>query len=203
MHNILALVDMLKDEQPVYIQTHNFPDHDAVTSANARGFLLEQQGIPCTLIYEGIIQRDSLRLLIEELNIPIKSAGEYPITAQDKIIIVDGCKGNKNVTDLIGDEVAVIDHHNIDPGAVPDDVLYSDIRPDCGACSTLIYSYFQDLQPEIPRPVATALMTGLLVDTALLTRGVSEEDVSAYFNLYGTSDINSFKRIWRSVLQRF
>ena len=47
---------MLKDEQPVYIQTHNFPDHDAVASANALGFLLEQQGIPCTLIYEGIIQ---------------------------------------------------------------------------------------------------------------------------------------------------
>ena len=90
-------------------------------------------------------------------------ANAHPLAQEDKIVIVDGCKGNTNVTDLIGDEVAVIDHHNIDPGGVQDDVKYSDIRSHLEACSTLIYSYFQDLQFEVPRNISTALLTGLLV----------------------------------------
>ena len=129
-------------------------------------------------------------------------ANAHPLTQEDKIVIVDGCKGNKNVTDLIGDEVAVIDHHNIEPGGVPDDVKYSDIRAHLGACSTLIYSYFQDLDLEIPRDISTALLTGLLVDTALLTRGVSQEDVIAYSNLYRTSDIVFVNSILRNNIQQ-
>ena len=120
MQNIQDLIDQLGDTDPVYIQTHNFPDHDAVASAYGLKYLFEHNGITCKLIYEGTIQRASLRALIEEMNIPIKPANAHPLTQEDKIIIVDGCKGNKNVTDLVGDEVAVIDHHNIEPGGVPD-----------------------------------------------------------------------------------
>ena len=202
MQKIQLLVDLIKNEDLIYIQTHNFPDHDAVASAYALRFLLEQQGITSSLIYEGDIHRDSLLLLIAELNIPIKPASEYPITERDKIIIVDGCKGNKNVTDLIGDEVAVIDHHEIGSGAIPDDVPYSDIRPQYGACSTLIYSYYRDLNLDIPRAISTALMTGLLVDTASLSRGVSEEDVIAYFNLYRTSNIPFVNALLRNKIQQ-
>ncbi len=202
MQNILLLADMLKDEGLVYIQTHNFPDHDAVASAYALRFLLAQRGVSSALIHEGDIQRDSLLLLIGELNITIKHSSEYSITESDKIIIVDGCKGNKNVTDLIGDEVAVIDHHEIGPGAVPDDVQYRDIRPQYGACSTIIYSYYRDLDLEMPQTISTALMTGLLVDTALLTRGVSEEDVIAYSNLYRTSDIPFVNAVLRNNIQQ-
>ena len=79
------------------------------------------KGITSYLIYEGVVQRDSLLEMMRELDIPIKAAKEYPIKEADKIIIVDGCKGNKNVTDLIGDEVAVIDHHETES---PDDVKY-------------------------------------------------------------------------------
>ena len=202
MQSIQDLIDQLADTDTVYIQTHNFPDHDAVASAYGLKYLFEHNGITCKLIYEGTIQRASLRALIEEMNIPIKPANAHPLTQEDKIIIVDGCKGNKNVTDLIGDEVAVIDHHNIEPGGVPDDVKYSDIRSHLGACSTLIYSYFQDLDLEIPRGISTALLTGLLVDTALLTRGVSQEDVIAYSNLYRTSDIVFVNSILRNNIQQ-
>jgi nanoRNase/pAp phosphatase (c-di-AMP/oligoRNAs hydrolase) len=204
---IKDLIDLIKEEKVVYIQTHNFPDHDAVASAYALQYLLDKQGIKTHLIYEGTIGRASLSKMVEDLKIDIKPASEYPIKPEDKIIIVDGCKGNKNVTDLIGDEVAVIDHHET---TSPDDVRFSDIRAHLGACSTLIYNYFRELQAElqgqlplkIPRRISTALLVGILVDTALLSRGVDLDDVTAYSNLYKMSDINYVNALLRNYIQQ-
>ncbi|MFP4475943.1 MAG: hypothetical protein ACLFOY_10335 [Desulfatibacillaceae bacterium] len=48
---------------------------------------------------------------------------------------MDGCKGNANVTDLPGEELAVIDHHAV---ADPDDVPYVHTDPAYGACASMI-----------------------------------------------------------------
>jgi nanoRNase/pAp phosphatase (c-di-AMP/oligoRNAs hydrolase) len=198
MKNIKELFEFIKNEEFVYIQTHNFPDHDSIASAFGLMHILKTEGIKSHLIYEGVVQRDSLKEMIRELEIPIKSAKEYQIREKDKIIIVDGCKGNKNVTDLIGEEVAVIDHHETES---PDDVKFSDIRPSYGACSSIIFSYFDELKLEIPRDVATALMIGLEVDTSLMTRGVSEDDVVAYSGLYVLSDMKFVNSLLRNYIQ--
>jgi nanoRNase/pAp phosphatase (c-di-AMP/oligoRNAs hydrolase) len=187
MNSLNNLIPFINNEEFVYIQTHNFPDHDAVASAFGLQYLLKSKGISSYLIYKGNIQRDSLEQIITRLNIPIKPANEYPIKEKDKIIIIDGCKGNKNVTDLIGDEVAVIDHHEV---VSPDDVRFNDIRPHYGACSTIIYEYFKELGIDIPQPISTALLAGLLMDTSLMTRGVCEKDLTAYSNLYTAADNN-------------
>lgn len=196
------LAGLLKAGQPVYIQTHDFPDHDAVASAYALGWLLEMEGVKTRLIYSGTIQRDSLKRLIEALGIPIKQASEYTMSPEDRIVVIDGLAGNRNVTDLTGREVAVIDHHYIEPGMVPGGLLYKDIRPDHGACATIVHSYFQELGAEPPRSVATALLAGLLVDTALLTRGVSEADVGTYAALYRLADIPFVNTLLRNSIQR-
>ncbi len=198
MKDIKELFRDVENEEFVYIQTHNFPDHDSIASAYGLMHILKTKGITSYLIYEGEVQRDSLLEMIRELDIPIKPAKEYPIKEEDKIIIVDGCKGNKNVTDLIGDEVAVIDHHETES---PDDVRFSDIRSDYGSCSSVIYSYFDELGLEIPRNVATALMVGLEVDTSLMTRGVSEYDVVAYSGLYVLSNMKFVNSLLRNYIQ--
>ncbi|MBN2535045.1 MAG: DHH family phosphoesterase [Spirochaetales bacterium] len=198
MNSIKNLFPYIKDEDFIYIQTHNFPDHDAVASAYGLKYLLEQEGITSHLIYEGAIQRDSLFALIEHLNIPIKHAGEYPIKEEEKIVIVDGCKGNKNVTDLIGDEVAVIDHHEV---TSPDDVEFSDIRPEYGACSSLIYQYFLELGHKPSRDIATALLYGLQVDTLQMSRGVCNDDLEAYYGLYPEADVQFINSKLRNHIQ--
>lgn len=185
MKSLENLLTLIKNGR-LLIQTHNFPDHDAVASAFGLQYLLRLQGIESELTFEGSIQRNSLIDLISHLSIPIKPANERNIRKEDKIIIVDGCKGNKNVTDLIGNEIAVIDHHQV---VQPDDVPFADIRPEIGACSSIIHSYFQESNIEIPRNIATALLTGLQVDTALMTRGVSQQDLTAYADLYTKADI--------------
>lgn len=188
----------LKKEEYVFLQTHNYPDHDAVASAFAFQHLLKTKGIQSHLIYDGDMQRDSLNQMIHELGIDIKPYHEYAMTKEHKIIVIDGCKGNKNVTDLIGDELGVIDHHQVD---TPEDVPFTDIRSGYGACSTIMYSYFAQYGIDVPQDVATALMIGINMDTALLTRGVSKEDIEAYANLYSVSDIRLQNSILRNYIQ--
>ena len=120
------------------------------------------------------------------------------MSPKDAIIIVDGCKGSKNVSDLPGDEIAVIDHHDV---KIPDNVPFVDIRPECGACATLIHGYFRDAGVEIDKEVATALMIGINMDTALLTRQVSAEDIQAYADLYTHADIALENSILRNSIQ--
>lgn len=118
--------------------------------------------------------------------------------ASDPVVIVDGCKGSRNVTDLPGDELAVIDHHEVQS---PDNVPFVDIRPDMGACATIIHGYWDETGEEIPVSVATALMIGINMDTALLTRQVSRADIEACADLYTHADIRLESSILRNSLQ--
>ena len=199
MNDLMHLIKIFKKEDYVFIQTHNFPDHDAVASAYALQQLIRKYGINSYLVYDGEIERDSLKTMIKELNSEIKNISQYDMKESDKIVIVDGCKGNKNVTDLIGDEVAIIDHHQV---CSPEDVKYVDIRPEYGACSTIIFSYYIILKQTMTKNVATALLIGLNMDTSLLTRGVSEEDISAYSYLYSYSNVRMVNSILRNFIQQ-
>lgn len=198
MSFIKKLIETVRNEEYIYIQPHNFPDHDAVASAFALQMLFEQFNIKSYLVYEGEIERDSLKQLIAKLNINIKHISQYNMNESHKIVIVDGCKGNKNVTDLIGDEIAVIDHHIV---TKPDDVPISDIRTSYGACASIIYSYFEELGIDLDQETATALIIGINMDTAMLTRDAAKEDVVAYSNLYVKANITLVNTILRNYIQ--
>lgn len=182
----------------VYIQTHNFPDHDAVAAAFGLQQLLGAMGISAQIVYEGDIQRDSLREMIAELGISLHEEDGIHITPEDKIIIVDGCKGSKNVLELPGEEIAVIDHHEVE---CPEDVSLCDLRTAYGSCSTIICSYYAESQQPLPRNVATALMIGICMDTSLLTRKVHEADIRAYAELFPIADVPLQNKILRNYIQ--
>lgn len=183
---IRDLLEYLKNEKEnIFIQTHNFPDPDAVASAYGLQQLFNLKGIQSHIIYDGVIQRTALTNMINEFSIDILNSNQYEISEKDKIIIVDGCKRNKNVTDLPGEEIAVIDHH---PGNHPDDVQFVEIHSDAGACASIITSYFTELKLEIPEDAATVLLTGLFRDTDSMTRGVSPLDIKAFEVLYKKAD---------------
>jgi nanoRNase/pAp phosphatase (c-di-AMP/oligoRNAs hydrolase) len=198
MEKLPGLLRALGARRPVYVQTHDFPDHDAVASAFGMQKLLAGAGIPARIVHAGTVQRDSLRRMVRDLGIELVSAAQLSMAPTDPIVIVDGCKGSKNVTDLPGDEVAVIDHHDV---TSPDSVPFVDIRPDRGACSTIVYGYWRESGAEIPQEVATALMIGINMDTALLTRQVGREDIQAYADLYARADMRLENSILRNSIQ--
>ena len=198
MSRLSDLLEVIGTRRPVFVQTHDFPDHDAIASAFGMQGVLRLAGVPSRIVYGGDLQRDSLRRMIRDLGIEALSAATVQMRAADPVVIVDGCKGSKNVTELPGDEIAVIDHHEVNS---PDNVPFIDIRPDTGACATLIYGYWGDAGEVVPAPVATALMIGINMDTALLTRQVSRADIEAYADLYSRADIRLENSILRNSIQ--
>lgn len=170
----------------VYIQTHNFPDPDAIASAYGLQRLLKFRGIEGVICYKGKIDRMSLVRMMEMLGIEVYVIEDLEgLTEEDEVILVDAQKGNTNIMDMTGDEIACIDHH---PTVEPIPYRFSDIRTNVGACVSIIASYFFENDIPVDMNMATALMYGLKIDTANMTRGVGQLDLDMFYQLYNMCD---------------
>ena len=171
------LIDYLKDKR-VFIQTHNFPDPDAIGAGFGLQGILKSYGIDSILCYVGQIDRINTKKMTELCSINIYSEDETPLEMRefDPVICIDSQKGGGNIKDLPGDEIACIDHH---PLIENDDYIYRDVRK-AGSCATLITQYYEELSIDPDENVATALLYGLKIDTMNFTRGVTQADIKAF-----------------------
>ncbi len=193
--NILEIIS--KDH--VYIQTHNFPDPDAIASAYGLLKLLESKQIKATICYTGRIDRFSTTRMIQELDIKLFHISEIKdMTIEDEIILVDSQKGNTNVEEIIGQEIICIDHH---PSNESNEYKFADIRKDVGACASIIGEYFVDNNIPLDSKTATALIYGIKIDTANLSRGVSKLDLDMFYYLFTRCDMDIVQKLENSVLQ--
>lgn len=198
---MLELEKMLENiyGKHVFIQTHNFPDPDAISSAYGLKRLLEARGVKCSICYKGKIDRYAMLRFIEYLDTAVINMDDLSyMKGSDEIILVDGQKGNANLVDLIGDEVICIDHH---PTFEQVNYRYADIRPDVGACASIVASYFYETNTPIDEKTATALIYGIKVDTANLSRGVSKLDLDMFYKLYWLADHEILSKLERSEIQ--
>lgn len=181
MANFNMLIEICKNKK-VYIQTHNFPDPDAIASAFGLQYLFMQYNIPSKICYEGNIDKLSTQKMIDTLNIELFSYQQIrnELNENDYIICVDSQKNSGNITDFIGDEIACIDHH---PTFVPIEYKYMDVQI-TGACATLIAEYIKESGKEITEKVATALLYGIKMDTLHFTRGVTQRDIAMFSYLF-------------------
>lgn len=193
-----AFLQRLQGAQRVIVQAHDFPSHDALAAAFAMAYLLKQKGFKPFISYKGYISRVTLRNMVEWLRIPTVSPDRLGLMPSDKIIVVGGCIGQKNVVDLPGLEVAVIDHHDV---VAPSFVWYRDIRPSYGATSAMMVEYFNHLGIELVPRVASALLVGLTFDTAHFTKRVSEADCKALLQLQAKADMPLVNRICRNNIE--
>ncbi len=192
------LIALLRGPGGVFIQTHDFPDHDSVASAFGLQQLLHTQGVESAITYEGEVQRESLVAMTQTLGIEMHHNGYFRIGPEDRTVVVDGCVGNRNVSHLLAREVGVIDHHMIDH---PDAVPFVDIRPNVGACCTIVHDYYRQLRVQVPREVATALLIGVMMDTRNLLRSASNRDVAAYTALRRKADMRLVMAIAGGAIQ--
>ena len=185
MNKLNDLVELCRGHL-VYIQTHNFPDPDAIASAYGLQKLLEMYGVESVLCYDGKIDKLSASKMLDAFHIQMVPYGSLVsgMRETNRIICVDSQKNAGNVTDFVGDEVACIDHH---PTFFPIEYRYQDIRI-TGACATLIAEYYALSGKEPDRDVATALLYGLKMDTLQFTRGVTELDIRMFGFLFLRSD---------------
>jgi nanoRNase/pAp phosphatase (c-di-AMP/oligoRNAs hydrolase) len=199
MDKLMELTEAIKGQNNVFIQMHNSPDPDAIGSAFGLQYLLSQKGIQSQICYKGAIDKYNTQKMIDMLGISVVNISEITyMSEEDFIVLVDSQKGNSNLTDFIGHEVASIDHH---PTFQKTDYIFQDIRPEIGACSTIIAMYFIHNGISIPVHVATALLYGIKMDTLDLTRGVSHDDLDMFCMLYKLSEIEIINKIQSNTLQ--
>ncbi len=187
------------NREHVYIQTHNFPDPDAIASAYGLQRLLESRGVSATICYKGKIDRYSTGKLVELIGIELLNADELEsvLSDEDEVILVDSQKGNSNIIDLTGDEIICVDHH---PYNDMFDYRFRDIRPEVGACATMIAQYFYENNVPIDRNIATALTYGIRIDTNNLTRGVCKLDVEMLYRMFDDCDYAIISLLENSML---
>lgn len=170
----------------VYIQMHNFPDPDAIASAYGLQQLLKYRGIRADICYKGKIDRyntDKLRELMEIKLLDVEKLTD--IQQEDEVILVDAQKGNSNIIDMTGDEIICVDHHPVNDSF---SYRFADIRPEVGACASIIADYFFENQIPMDKKTATALTFGIRMDTMNLSRGVSKLDVEMIYRMFERCD---------------
>jgi nanoRNase/pAp phosphatase (c-di-AMP/oligoRNAs hydrolase) len=189
-----ALAARLDRGRPVAVQTHDYPDIDAVASAWALAALLRLRGHTVACVHRGLVRSRSLGRLLAELGIAI--SGEAPGPGC-QLVVVDGSPANGNVTLFPGELVGVVDHHC--PSAAPL-APFVDIRPELASCSSIVSGYWDEAGEALPRDLATALLAGIQSDTDFLSRRASAEDFEAYATLFRAGDWELSSRIVRTVL---
>ena len=76
------LINILNGES-VYVQTHNYPDQDALASAYGLKYLLEAKGIKATICYKGQIDKLNTIAMMEDLAIDTVHIDEETQSRQD------------------------------------------------------------------------------------------------------------------------
>ena len=152
----------------VTIQCHDNPDADALASGYGLYCYFKEKGREVRLVYSGRnkIQKSNLVLMIEKLHIPVeymKPEENAKLQVGGLLITVDCQYGAGNVTKIMGDEIAIIDHHQVEVDDVPLSIIHSHL----GSCSTLVWKLLGDAGFEVDdeNGLGTALYYGLYTDT--------------------------------------
>lgn len=191
------LVELLKGHK-VYIQTHNYPDPDAMASGLGLQVFLKQHGVESTMCYDGKIEKLSTKRMLDVFQFEIYNIEDIlDMSATDYIVTVDAQKFNANITDFIGNEVACIDHH---PTFIQCEYQYKDIRL-VGACATLVAQYFKESGTPIDSNTATALLYGMKIDTDSWSRGVTLLDIQMFEYLFPYIDEEKMKLMNKSSME--
>ncbi|MGZ4902796.1 MAG: DHH family phosphoesterase [Halobacteriota archaeon] len=178
------LNDILKSIKTLGIVVHDNPDPDAISSALALKEIAASVGTEATIIYHGEIQRQENRAFVNLLDIDLVHADAINPDDYDMLALVDtSIPGSNPLVDL--DKVGiVIDHHGVPPR---DHVLFTDIR-DVGATATILTGYLEELDIDIDRQLATALLYGIRIDTHDYKTHVTPADLAAATHLMQLSD---------------
>ncbi len=192
---LAALLWSLDGFKDVRVITHDNPDPDAIASAAALAHIIEHTAsLPVTIAIGGIIGRAENRALMEELDMRFDRAETLDIGNDTAMALVDTQPRAGN-TSFPGGRIAavVIDHHP--ERAETAAAGFSDIRPEYGACCSILVEYLRAAKLELDRRLATAMFYGIQSETMDLGREVSDADVDASVYLYPLSDPQAISRI--------
>jgi nanoRNase/pAp phosphatase (c-di-AMP/oligoRNAs hydrolase) len=191
---LLKLEEILKGGKNLLILIHNNPDPDAIASALALSYLVENKyNIETSIAYGGNIGRAENKEMVKKLNIHLKKINRLKFAKYDRIALVDTQPGAKN-NSLPSKRKChiVIDHH---PKRFDTPTPFEIIQPEIGATATILTEWLQETGLDIPADLATALSYAISSETQNLAREADTRDIQAYLVVYVKSSIRKLAQI--------
>jgi nanoRNase/pAp phosphatase (c-di-AMP/oligoRNAs hydrolase) len=189
------LIEILDKDKPTSIIVHNNPDPDSLASALAMKYLLRTKGYKrVRIFYDGIVGRAENQAMIKILKISLFMTKNMAPLKERQFVLVDCQPNTGNVTLPKGAALkGVIDHHPLSRES--EKIPYLDVRPEYGACSTIMYEYYRSLNMPVPKDIATALFHAIFSETQSLGREGSQADEKAYLDLLPLISFSQLSKI--------
>jgi nanoRNase/pAp phosphatase (c-di-AMP/oligoRNAs hydrolase) len=197
-----TLLSVIDKKRRLFLQMHRPPDPDCIASAAILSDMLVSVGLSPVIVYSGTIGKQGTLELIDAMGIRLTrldtDANKNLVKENDQIIVVDCQKENSNVAHLPGEYIACIDHH---PELVDKDYLFEDIRPEYGACASIVYEYAAGFGYALNPRQAALLLYAIRMDTDDLQRKYYGKDIDIFCELYKTADLAMLTDIGRHSIR--
>ena len=183
----------------VLILMQDHPDPDALASAKAlRKIVNVRLGKRPVIAYGGACGRAENRVMMDLLRIGARRISPDQLDKFRTICLVDTqpMTGN-NILFASRIPEIVIDHHIL-PTRRLWTAEFSDVRPEYGACATILYEYVRAAGIKINPNLYTALFYGIQSDTQDLSRESCPADQRAYLELFSMADKRKLAEIRRA-----
>jgi nanoRNase/pAp phosphatase (c-di-AMP/oligoRNAs hydrolase) len=165
----LQLIRALSAKKRVLITTHDHPDPDAIASCQALSVLLSDRlgkDTEVKVSFKGGVGGGLNETFANLTDLKPIPWDESALTSWDAIVLLDTQPAFANnplpaeLTPLV-----VIDHHR-GGRKLPANCAFCDIRPDVGAVSSIVFSYFMELELKIAPDLAATLLYAIESDLA-------------------------------------
>lgn len=200
--NKLSKLDKtLKNCGTLLILTHDYPDPDALASANVLAYLVRKRfRIRTRIAYGGLITRAENRTMVQQLKISLSHTDKIRWNRYAHIAMVDTQPtfGNQSLPEKMKPTI-VIDHH---PKKESLRAPFEDVRPEYGATALILLEYLQAADLELPVDLATAVAYAISSETQQLGRDASDEDIKKYIGILTKANKRKLSRINNPNLPR-
>jgi len=161
------LLRVLAGKKNVLVTTHQYPDPDALASSLAIKRLLEAKltGAKITVAVKNMTSGGLNAAFVQHAQLELAPWDDGTLDAYDAIILLD-VQPTFRFSPLPPGvhPTVVIDHHRTRDKKL--ECLFCDIRTEVGATSSIIFSYFMELEVPIDRALAATLLFAIETDLA-------------------------------------
>ena len=173
--SVFSNLDSSKDKIAIF--THDIPDPDAMGAARGlQWILIKKFNLQSQVFYGGDISHPQNKTMVNVLDLRLSKFDEYNTDEFEKRVVVDCTESNCPCKEEID---VVFDHHRSTTK-----IKVAQIES-VGSTCTLIWEMIRyigiEFEDELDEDVATALFTGIRIDTQdLVAESTTERDFEAF-----------------------
>jgi nanoRNase/pAp phosphatase (c-di-AMP/oligoRNAs hydrolase) len=171
-----ALHEVIRKARRLIIFLHDNPDPDAIASGWILQRLAQHLGVRARVVHGGRLGRAENRSMVRLLRIPLSQLSGKPFRPMsgDRFALVDTQPGSANNSfPRDGRAHIVIDHH---ASRRPPKAEFVELRPDVGACTTLMLELARGCGLPLDARLATAAAYAIISETQDLKRESERDD---------------------------